>query len=228
VITEDCPAPGLRVTQPARGFRYGSEAFWVAGCALELGPARDALDLGTGSGIVALLLGQAGLDVRGVDIRPEWGPLWARTQARSVCAGRVVLERVDVREVRGSVDLVVSNPPFFPRGSGPVATDPWRAAARTEDTATLADFVAAAVRCLRPGGRAVFVVPRGREHEVRAHGAAAGVGCVRCVRVGRRRTVLALGPGSDAVAEQVPENGALAQAWRARVARAVAAPYRGA
>ncbi len=166
-VTLDRPAPGLEIAQPARGFRYGAEAFWLAGFALETRPlARDALDLGTGSGIVALLLARAGLDVLGVDVRPEWAELWPRTLAGSAPRGRVELRLADVLDVVAEVDLVVSNPPYFPAGSGPSAPDPWKAAARTEAGATVADFVAASVRCLRVGGAACFVVPRDREDVV--------------------------------------------------------------
>jgi hypothetical protein len=86
------------------------------------------------------------------------------------------------------VDLVVANPPFFPAATGPVASDPWRRAARTESSATLQDFVATALGLLRPGGRAVLVVPRAREAEI--------VGPVRRVaQVGAVRSLVELVPG---------------------------------
>ena len=38
--TREVPGPGLAVWQPARGFRYAADAFWLAGFALEGGAAR--------------------------------------------------------------------------------------------------------------------------------------------------------------------------------------------
>ena len=181
----DNPAPGLQIAQPERGFRYGSEAFWLVGFALETGPVDRALDLGTGSGIAAMLLASLGVHATGIDVRPEWEPLWAKTLAAS--SHRAALERRDVRDQRGSWPLVVSNPPFFVAGSGPTAEDGWKAAARTETTGTLGDFVAAARRCLSPGGRACFVIPVERVGELDRPR--------RIVRVGLRRALVEIVEG---------------------------------
>ena len=224
-VTADRPAPGLVVLQPARGFRYGAESFWLSGFALEVLPAaRDALDLGTGSGIAALLLARRGLDVLGIELRSEWRPLWEQSLARSTVAGRARLRTCDVRDVSGAFDLVVSNPPYFPAESGPAASDLWRATARTESTASLAEFVAVALRCLRPGGRACLVVPRDREEEVTG----AGGHVVRVVRVGRRRSLVALAhePGSAAERTETTEDGPLCAGWYGAVAGAHGPPYR--
>jgi release factor glutamine methyltransferase len=158
--TVDRPAPGVEVAQPARGFRYGAEAFWVAGFALEEGTPASAADLGTGSGVIALLLAAAGVDATGYELRGEWGTGWAHTLARSRVAGRIQLVRADVSApISARFPLVVSNPPFFARAAGPIAEDPWRAAARTESTAPLARFVDTALSMLEPGGRICVVVP---------------------------------------------------------------------
>ncbi|MEQ1503891.1 MAG: hypothetical protein ABMB14_16740, partial [Myxococcota bacterium] len=79
-MTFDAPAPGVVIAPPARGFRYTSDAMWLVGFALATGPRpTGALDLGTGSGVVAALLAARGIPSVGVDVRPEWAPLWAET-----------------------------------------------------------------------------------------------------------------------------------------------------
>lgn len=210
-MTVERPADGLVVHQPDRGFRYGSEAFWCVGMALEgVGPApRTALDLGTGSGIMALLLARAGLEARGVDIRPEWRDYWRQTLDASTVSAR--LEVQDVRQVQGAYDLVVSNPPYFPLGAGPVSPDPFKGTARSELAGTLLDFVRAAQRCLAPGGRAVFVVPADRYAVVaRAHPR-------RVVWVGRRRVLVEFGADTavDPQVLRVPEHSETTSRWYA-------------
>lgn len=223
-ITRDRAADGVVVAQPARGFRYGAEAFWLAGFALgeleRAGTAASgatALDLGTGSGIIGALLAARGLRVVGIDLRPEWRPLWAITLAESSFAGALSLNVGDLRDARGPVDLLVSNPPFFAADSGPVAPDPWKAAARTESTATLAEVVAVAARVLGPQGIACLVVPVDRASEVRRAAAQAGLGVQRQVQVGARRWLVALRHGNvDRALERVEDRGERVEAWYRR------------
>jgi tRNA1(Val) A37 N6-methylase TrmN6 len=185
--TREEPLPGLVIWQPRRGFRYGAEAFWLAGFALEGGRPRTALDLGTGSGIVAGLLAARGVVTDGVDVRPEWEAGWSRSRADS--RAFPALRVADVLAVDGAWDLVVSNPPYFPSGTGPTSPDEWKAAARSERTRALADFVAVATRV---APRCCFVVPVEREADVLA---ASRHPASRIARVGRRRVLVELCAG---------------------------------
>ena len=188
--TLDRPSPALVVAQPRKGFRYGAEAFWLVGFALEDSTPDSALDLGTGSGIMAMLLGAAGVPTLGVDLRSEWEPLWAMTLARSRTKAEVRLELADVASgLPGrSAELVISNPPFFAAGSGPEPSARWKSAARFESSATLARFVQVGLEALEPGGRMCVVVPVERASELAVH-------TTRSVAVGRRRMLLELRPG---------------------------------
>lgn len=223
-VTLEHPAPGLVVAQPRRGFRYSAEAFWLAGFALEGGPAEDAVELGTGSGIVALLLASHGLQVVGYDVRPEWEICWAETLARSRFPGSLRLEVRDVAApIPDRVDLVVSNPPFFPAGNGPASADPWKAAARTESTASLRRFVEAGLEALRPRGRLCLVVPAERIAEVERAARTGRIGLRRVVTVGRRRVLVELGePTRDVKREALREDDPRVLGWYTAVARAVA------
>ena len=77
-------------------------------------------------------------------------------------AERVTLRTGDLREntalpAAGSMDYALSNPPYFPAGSGASAAGEARQAAREEVGCTLADVCAAAARVLRWGGRFALV-----------------------------------------------------------------------
>lgn len=212
-MTFDSPVAGVRIAQPARGFRYTSDAMWLTGFALGVGPRPSrALDLGTGSGVIALLLAARGIPTVGVDVRPEWAPLWRETLAASRTLAPVELVQGDIADgVDGPFDLVVSNPPFFAAGTGPVAPDPWRRAARTESTAPLARFVEVALHALAPGGRFCVVLPREREDALLA--ASRGVSVERQIRIGRRRTVFCLGSGPVTPIVTVDEDSELVRGW---------------
>lgn len=216
--TREEPLPGLVIWQPRRGFRYGAEAFWLAGFALEGGVPRTALDVGTGSGIVAGLLAAHGVAAEGIDVRPEWEAGWQRSRAESRAFPSVRVQ--DVGAVQGAWDVVVSNPPYFPAGTGPSSPDTWKAAARSEGERRLADFVAVATRC---APRVCLVVPLEREPEILAVSA---LPASRIVRVGRRRVLIELCAGGQSpIVEAIDERSA--ERWYARV-RGVSSPTEGA
>lgn len=216
--TAERPVSGVVVHQPRRGFRYGAEAFWLAGVALEDGRPARALDLGTGSGIVGWLLASVGVEVVGVDVRAEWATGWAASARDSEVSGRFSPHVADVDAVEGNWPLVVSNPPFFAVGSGPMPPDPWTAAARFEQEGTVDRFVTAGAARLTEDGRMVVVVPCDREGDVVTAARAVGLAPSRVVEVGKRRVVLVLRRGAgDGVREQVTEGSAREAAWYAAV-----------
>jgi tRNA1Val (adenine37-N6)-methyltransferase len=144
--TVDRPAAGVVVHQPRRGFRYSLDPLCLAGWILEDGVPESVLDVGTGSGILALLLARAGVaTVTGVDVRPEWAPLQAASARDSGLDVR--FETADIRSWAGpAADLAVANPPFFRAGEGRRSPDPLRAHARHELAGSLAEIVAGAAR----------------------------------------------------------------------------------
>jgi len=130
--------------------------FPLGGDALALGafaPVRRGwrvCDLGTGSGVLLLLLAarEPSLSLTGVEL----DPLAARTARENLTQNNLEGQALngDFREnllPAGQFDLIVSNPPYFPVGSGASAGP-----ARSEETCTLEDLCAAAARLVKNGG----------------------------------------------------------------------------
>lgn len=196
--TLETPRAGVVICQPKTGFRYGSESFWLVGFALEQGVPATALDLGTGSGVMAMLLAAQGVTAWGVDRARAWMPFWEQTLSRT--AKPATLVQGDVTGALPQASLVLANPPFFGRGSGTLPADPLLAVARFETTATVGDFVLAAERACEVGGRVCFVVPQSRESEVIEVGEGVGLWPSRVARVGTSRSLVALSRGQAAYA----------------------------
>lgn len=121
-------------------------------------------DLGSGTGLLgALLLArEPSLTLTCVELSPSASALAEKTFAANGWRGRVTLRTGDLRDPTvlppaGSMDYVLSNPPYFPAGSGTSAPDTARRAAREEAECTLADVCGAAARVLRWGGRFALV-----------------------------------------------------------------------
>ena len=120
-------------------------------------------DLGAGTGLLGLLLlaREPALTVTGLELSPAACALAARTAAANDLSDRLVTLPCDLRErsqlpQAGSFDLAVSNPPYFPAGSGRAAAGS-RGDARTELTCTMAQLCSAASYLLRSGGQFCLV-----------------------------------------------------------------------
>jgi len=172
----------LVVRQPRRGYRFSVDSVLLADFA---GPfcGGSVLDLGTGSGIVLLLLARLcpGLSHGvGVELQPELFEFARVNIEANGLSGRLSAVLGDFREKvpgapAGSFDLVVSNPPYRPVGQGRRNPDSQKAIARHELACTMADLFRAAARFLSPKGRfAALGLPR-RLHEILALASASGL-----------------------------------------------------
>jgi tRNA1Val (adenine37-N6)-methyltransferase len=201
LLTCEEPAPGLRIWQRRRGFRYALDPFLLAGFALEAGRPRTFLDVGTGSGIVALLLARLGLSGTGIDVRPEWKALAERSARDSGLEERVRFVADDVRKTSlPPVDLVLANPPYRALGRGSLSPDPLKASAHHELAGTLDELLQAMARL---GERVVVVVPTDREAEARAALERTSRPVSRILRLGGTRTLIE--GRSDGVSPSIEE-----------------------
>lgn len=162
----------LRLYQPRRGYRFSVEAVLLARFAAARRASR-VLELGAGCGVVALIFAALARprEVVALEIQPALASLIARNAAlnglgmvRAVCADLRSRRVLDARA--SGFDLVLANPPFRARKSGRESPLAGRRLARGEAAATLADFVAAAARHTRHGGRVVFVFAAARSAEL--------------------------------------------------------------
>ena len=109
-----------------------------------------------------LLCGNERLHMTGLELVPEAAALARENMEKNSLSTRAEIICGDIRRHRelfrsGEFDLVVSNPPYFPLGSGRLSPDKERAAARGETDCTLSDICAAAAFLCRTGGRVCFV-----------------------------------------------------------------------
>lgn len=153
----------LRVLQPRRGYRFSIDAVLLAH-QVRMPPGETVLDLGTGCGIVPLILCYRcpWISVWAVEIQAPLAELAARNARRNRLQDRMVVCHADLRELKkvelpGIFDVIVTNPPYRRPNSGRLNPDGQRAVARHELKAGLADFLQCARQRLGDGGR-FFVI----------------------------------------------------------------------
>ena len=173
--TLDAIADGrIRLLQRKSGYRFNLDAVLLAGFGLE---GRDAerptqvVDLGTGCGIVALMLAawRPAWEVTAIEVQPSLADL-AR---RNVALNQLQIEVVEgdwrsrtLSSHAGKADLVVCNPPYFAPDKGQPCTDAERAAARQEMHGTIEDAARAARRFVRARGYVRFIYAASRFPEL--------------------------------------------------------------
>lgn len=150
--------PGGPVFCQAAHFRLSTDSVLLADFIQPRGAERG-IDLGCGSGILALLLAHRSdrLRMTGLELLPEAARTARENAAANAMDGRIDVIEGDIRQHRalfpaGRFDLAVSNPPYFPENAGAVSPLPERAAARAEGSCTLEELSAAAAYLLRSGG----------------------------------------------------------------------------
>jgi release factor glutamine methyltransferase len=120
----------------------------------EVKPTDTVLDMGTGSGIQAILAASKAKRVVTVDVNPDAVRCARSNVARNGLAHRVQVFRSDLfQQVKGSYDLILFDPPF--RWTSP--RDLWEISTADSGYATLRTFLRESKKYLTKDGRiAIF------------------------------------------------------------------------
>ncbi|MCC8045793.1 MAG: tRNA1(Val) (adenine(37)-N6)-methyltransferase [Clostridiales bacterium] len=160
---DDLQRSGLRIIQSDHLFRFGMDAVLLSGFA-QVREGGTALDLGTGTGIIPLLLSAKtpGRHFTGLEISGRSADMARRSVLLNDLSEKIEVVRGDIREADAlfapaSFDTITSNPPYLQGSHGLLNQDPEKAAARHETLCTLEDVVRAAGRLLIPGGHFYMV-----------------------------------------------------------------------
>jgi tRNA1(Val) A37 N6-methylase TrmN6 len=156
----------LRLVQPRRGHRAGTDAVLLAAAAAPR-PGEAIADLGAGTGAVGLILAlrEPAARVILVERDPALAALCAHNLALNGVAERGRALPLDLlspraeREAGGlmGLDLVVTNPPFVEAGEAPSSPEPLRANAHELPAGGFRRWIAAAADALCHRGRLVLI-----------------------------------------------------------------------
>jgi tRNA1Val (adenine37-N6)-methyltransferase len=161
---------GFTIRQDLCAMKVSSDSV-LLGAWVETSGAR-LLDIGTGTGLLAIMMAQrnpqATVDAIDADLHACLQA--AENAAASPFAARInVIHRTLDEYCRAAdslrYDLIISNPPYFATAlKGP---DPKRNAARHDDSLPLHSLIREAAGLLAPAGRIALILPAQRETEVR-------------------------------------------------------------
>ncbi|MBP3391567.1 MAG: methyltransferase [Clostridia bacterium] len=172
---DDLQYNGLQIIQKKGLFRYGTDGVLLANYAacglLESGIFRKhkgetpfrILDIGTGCGIVPILLEgklrvkapETRVQLFGIEIQEEVAQMARRSVALNHQDAHVQIDIGDVREAfypNASFDAITMNPPYVRTGSGLLSDATPVAKACHEIVCTQETMIARAAKLLKPGG----------------------------------------------------------------------------
>ncbi len=182
---DDLILGGLKIIQPRGGYRFSIDSVLLAHFPA-LYDGMQVFDLGTGSGVIALLLAyrHKGIHITGLEIQEQMVDRARRSVQYNKLEEQITILQADINQIthcwtKAQADLVVCNPPFWKKGQGKISRDSEQAIARHELKVTLPAIVQASAHLLKTGGRLAMILPARRLCEILAELAAAGLNPVR-------------------------------------------------
>ncbi|RLC07173.1 MAG: hypothetical protein DRH90_00870 [Deltaproteobacteria bacterium] len=153
----------VTVKQEQVGYRFSIDAVILAHH-VRPRPGERVVDLGTGCGIVPLIVAyrHPATHMFGIEIQKELADIADDNVRENGMQETVRIVHRDMQTIQpamfqGPVDIVVSNPPFHKAASGRINPNRQRAVARHEIRVTLLDVVKAAGDILKTAGLFVLV-----------------------------------------------------------------------
>ena len=146
---------------------------------------KTVLDIGTGSGLLALMAADLAKEaqITAVELEPAAANAAKANFETSPWAQRLILITGDFRESASEVgyDLILCNPPFFSTGAH--SEDTRRASARHEGSLNYATLLRFAAHNLTENGHLGLISPADRETEILFEGELAGLNLLKLCRV---------------------------------------------
>lgn len=162
---DDLQRNGLKIIQNSEKFCFGMDAVLLSGFVGNV-RGKQMLDLGTGTGILPLLL-SAKTDIEhltGLEIQPESAEMAQRSVDMNGLSDRISIVTGDIKTADqlfelSSMDVITCNPPYMIGQHGITNPDSPKAIARHEILCTFDDVARVTGRLLKPGGH-FFLVHR--------------------------------------------------------------------
>ena len=163
---DDLQLDNLKIIQNKDGFCFGIDAVLLSDFAKDIRNNSKVLDLGTGTGIIGILLcAKTKLSkIYGIDIQEDVCDMALRSIKLNNLEDKFEIINTNIKELttifeEASFDAIVSNPPYKKDNSGLKNESEAKLISRHEITASLEDFVSVSSKLLKNNG-SIYMVHR--------------------------------------------------------------------
>lgn len=161
---EDLQIKNLKIIQNKKGFCFGIDSVLLSDFAKNIKKDAMVLDLGTGTGIIPILLcGKTNLKKAiGIEIQPEVAEMAMRSIKLNELQNKFEIINDSILNLKKyfqkeQFDVVVTNPPYKKMGTGVINENEKKMISRHEVTATLDDFISVGKDMLKDKGELYMV-----------------------------------------------------------------------
>lgn len=153
---DDLQLNNLKIIQNKDGFCFGIDSVLLSDFSKEIPTGSTVLDLGTGTGILGILLcGKTKLSkIYGIDVQEEVCQMAQRSVKLNNLEDRFEIINDNIKNLNSifencSIDAIVSNPPYKKDNSGLKNESQTKLISRHEITASLEDFIEISSKLLK-------------------------------------------------------------------------------
>lgn len=163
---DDLQYKGLKIIQNTKGFCFGIDSVILSDFAKNIKKGSKVVDLGTGTGIIGLLLCKKTelKEIVGVEIQKEVAEMANRSIKLNKLEDKFKILNTDINKIfedklleKNKFDVVVINPPYKEKGTGKINEVDSKIISRHEVKATLSDFIKVASNLLKDKGE-IYIV----------------------------------------------------------------------
>lgn len=161
---DDLEFKKLKVIQNKEGFCFGIDAVLLSDFAKNIKNNAKVLDLGTGTGIISILLcGKTNLSkIIGVEVQEEVADMAKRSVRLNNLENKFEIINENITNLekiyeRNSFDVIVTNPPYKKENTGIVNEEKKKLISRHETLAKLEDYIKISNKLLKDKGEFYMV-----------------------------------------------------------------------
>ena len=155
----------LNIEQPEEGYHFSIDSFLLADF-ITLKKNDIVLDLGTGCGIIPILLAQNTLKTffLGVEIQKELADIAKKNVLKNGLKNKIKIIYQDMKTITAKtigtdIDFIISNPPYTHKNTGRISCNQQKAIARHEIAITLVKLIKISKQMLKNSGKLALIYP---------------------------------------------------------------------
>ena len=161
---DDLEYKDLKIIQRKDGFCFGIDSVLLSNYAKDIKRGTVGLDLGTGTGILGILLcGKTDLSkIYGIEVQQEVAEMAQRSVKLNNLENRFEIINKNIKDLesvfdKNSFDFIITNPPYKKMDTGKTNENSKKLISRHEITATLKDFIKISYIMLKDKGTLYMV-----------------------------------------------------------------------